>query len=107
MWGKALWRIYKIIVTIGIAVLFAVVAFWISMLIGCSSANAQSAYFHTPKDDIQKVAKKYGYKVSAEDQMIGETLNTIYYLTKDSIVIRVGYVPDMDKPAWINYREEN
>jgi predicted metalloprotease len=107
MWGKALWRIYKIIVTIGIAVLFAVVAFWISMLIGCSSANAQSAYFHTSKDDIQKVAKKDGYKVSSEDQMIGETLNTIYYLTKDSIVIRVGYVPDMDKPAFIHYREEN
>lgn len=37
MWGKALWRIYKIIVTIGIAVVFAVVAFWISMLTGCSS----------------------------------------------------------------------
>lgn len=37
MWGKALWRIYKITVTIGIAVLVAVVAFWISMLTGCSS----------------------------------------------------------------------
>ena len=37
MWGKALWRIYKITVTIGIAVLIAVVAFWIYMLTGCSS----------------------------------------------------------------------
>lgn len=70
-------------------------------------ANAQSPYFHTSKDDIEKIAKKDGYKVSSEDQMIGETLNTIYYLKKDDVVIRVGYVPDMDKPAFIHYREEN
>lgn len=37
MWGKALWRIYKITVTIGIAILIAVAAFWITMLTGCSS----------------------------------------------------------------------
>ena len=103
MWGKALWRLYKIIVTIGIAIIIALIAFSISIF----DLNAQSPYFHILKDDIEKVAKKDGYKVSSEDQMIGETLNTIYYLTKDSIVIRVGYVPDMDKPAWINYREEN
>lgn len=68
--------------------------------------NAQSAYFHTSKDDIEKVAKKDGYRVSTEIKMVGETMNIIYYLKKDDIVIRVGYVPDMDKPAYIHYREE-
>ena len=68
--------------------------------------NAQSAYFHTSKDDIVKVAKKDGYKVTSEEKLVGETMNTIYYLTKNDIVIRVGYVPDMDKPAYIHYREE-
>jgi len=68
--------------------------------------NAQSAYFHTSKDEIEKVAKKDGYRVSTEMKMVGETMNIIYYLKKDDIVIRVGYVPDMDKPAYIHYREE-
>ncbi len=68
--------------------------------------NAQSPYFHISKDDIEKVAKKDGYRVSTEIKMVGETLNIIYYLTKDSVVIRVGYIPDMDKPAFIHYREE-
>jgi hypothetical protein len=76
--------------------------FW-AMTITC---NAQSPYFHISKDDIEKVAKKDGYRVSTEIKMVGETLNVIYYLTKDSVVIRVGYIPDMDKPAFINYREE-
>jgi hypothetical protein len=76
--------------------------FW-AMIITC---NAQSPYFHISKDDIEKVAKKDGYRVSTEIKMVGETLNVIYYLTKDSVVIRVGYIPDMDKPAFINYREE-
>jgi len=70
-------------------------------------ANAQYFYFHTSKDDIEKAAKADGYKVYSEEQMIGETLNIIYYLTKDSIVIRVGYLPDMRLPAFIHYREEN
>ena len=70
-------------------------------------ANAQSAYFHTPKDDIEKVAKKDGYRVSTEIKTVGETMNIIYYLKKDDIIIRVGYVPDMNMPAWINYTEEN
>jgi hypothetical protein len=34
-------------------------------------------------------------------------MNIVYCLSKDSVVIRVGYVPDMKMPAWINYREEN
>ena len=68
--------------------------------------NAQSAYFHTSKDDIEKVAKKDGYRVSTEIKMVGETMNIIYYLKKDNIIIRVGYVPDMNMPAWINYTEE-
>jgi len=68
--------------------------------------NAQSAYFHTSKDDIEKVAKKDGYRVSTEMKMVGETMNIIYYLKKDDIIIRVGYVPDMNMPAWINYTEE-
>ena len=68
--------------------------------------NAQSPYFHTSKDDIEKVAKKDGYRVSTEIKMVGETMNIIYYLKKDDIIIRVGYVPDMNMPAWINYTEE-
>jgi len=68
--------------------------------------NAQSAYFHTSKDEIEKVAKKDGYRVSTEMKMVGETMNIIYYLKKDDVIIRVGYVPDMDKPAYIHYREE-
>ena len=48
-----------------------------------------------------------GFRVSTEILKTEETMNIIYHLTKDSIVIRVGYLPDMDKPAWINYREEN
>ena len=68
--------------------------------------NAQSPYFHTSKDDIEKVAKKDGYRVSTEIKMVGETMNIIYYLKKDDIIIRVGYVPNMDKPAYIHYREE-
>jgi hypothetical protein len=39
-------------------------------------------------------------------KIVGETMNIIYYLTKDSVVIRVGYVPDMNMPAWIYYTEE-
>jgi len=69
-------------------------------------ANAQSAYFHTSKDDIEKVAKRDGYRVSTEIKTVGETMNIIYYLKKDDIIIRVGYVPDMNMPAWINYTEE-
>ena len=69
-------------------------------------ANAQSPYFHTSKDDIEKVAKKDGYRVSTEIKMVGETMNIIYYLKKDDVVIRVGYIPNMDKPAYIHYREE-
>jgi len=68
--------------------------------------NAQSAYFHTSKDDIEKAAQAEGYKVTSEEKMIGETLNIIFYLTKDNVVIRVGYLPDMRLPAWIHYREE-
>ena len=33
-------------------------------------------------------------------------MNIIYYLKKDGVVIRVGYIPNMNMPAWINYREE-
>ncbi len=68
--------------------------------------NAQSAYFHTSKDDIEKVAKKDGYRVSTEITKINETTNIIYYLTKGSTIIRIGYIPNMDMPAWIHYREE-
>ena len=69
-------------------------------------ANAQSPYFYTSKDNIEKVAKKDGYRVSTEIKKVGETMNIIYYLKKDDVIIRVGYVPDMDKPAYIHYREE-
>ena len=69
-------------------------------------ANAQSAYFHTLKDDIEKVARKDGYRVYTEIKMVGETMNIIYYLKKDDVIIRVGYVPNRNMPAWINYREE-
>ncbi len=103
MWGKALWRLYKIIVTIGIAIIIALIAFSISMF----DLKAQSPYFHTSQSDIEKVAKKDSFRVSTEILKTEETMNIIYHLTKDSIVIRVGYLPDMDKPAWINYREEN
>ena len=103
MWGKALWRLYKIMVTIGIAIIIALIAFSISMF----DLNAQSPYFHTSQSDIEKVAKKDSFRVSSEILKTEETMNIIYYLTKDSIVIRVGYLPDMDKPAWTNYREEN
>ena len=68
--------------------------------------NAQSAYFDTSKDDIEKVAKKDGYRVSTEIKMVGETMNIIYYLKKNDVVIRVGYIADRNMPAWINYREE-
>jgi len=68
--------------------------------------KGQSPYFHTSKDNIEKVAKEDGYRVTTEIKMVGETMNIIYYLKKDDVVIRVGYVPDMNKPAWINYREE-
>ena len=71
-----------------------------------STVNAQSPYFHTSKDDIEKVAKEDGYRVSTEIKMIGETMNIIYYLTKGNVVIRVGYLPEMDLPAFIHYREE-
>lgn len=101
-WGKAMWRLYKFLAWISTAVIIAIIMFW-AMTITCKS---QSPYFHTSKDDIEKVAKKDGYRVSTEIKMIGETLNIIYYLTKDSVVIRVGYIPDMDKPVFINYREE-
>ena len=67
--------------------------------------NAQSSYFHTSKDNIEKVAKKDGYRVSTEIKIVGETMNIIYYLKKDDVVIRVGYIPDMIMPAWINYTE--
>jgi len=68
--------------------------------------NAQSPYFHISKDNIEKVAKKDGYRVSTQIEKINETINIIYYLTKDDVVIRVGYVPNMNMPAWINYRAE-
>ena len=101
-WGKAMWRLYKFFVGISTAVIVAIIIFW-TMTLTC---NAQSPYFHISKDDIVKVAKKDGYKVTSEEKLVGETMNTIYYLTKDDIVIRIGYVPDMDKPAYIHYREE-
>ena len=101
-WGKAMWRLYKILAWISTAVIIAIIMFW-AMVITC---NAQSHYFHTSKDDIEKVAKKDGYRVSTEMKIIGETMNIIYYLTKDSVVIRVGYIPDMNMPAWIHYTEE-
>jgi len=69
-------------------------------------ANAQSPYFHISKDNIEKVAKKDGYRVITHIEKIGETMNIIYYLKKDGVVIRVGYIPNMNMPAWINYREE-
>ena len=103
MWGKALWRLYKILVTIGIAIIIALIAFSISMF----DLNAQSSYFHIPQSDIERVAKKDSFRVSTEIIKIEETVNIVYHLTKDSVVIRVGYVPDMKMPAWINYREEN
>jgi len=68
--------------------------------------NAQSPYFHTSKHDIEKVANKDGYRVSTEIVMENETMNIIYYLTKGNVVIRVGYLPEMDLPAFIHYREE-
>lgn len=71
-----------------------------------TTSYAQHAYFNTTKDDIEKVAKKDGFRVSTEIKMVGETMNIIYYLTKDDVVIRVGYVPNMDRPAYIHYREE-
>jgi cytochrome c-type biogenesis protein CcmE len=51
MWGKALWRLYKILVTIGIAIIIALIAFSISMF----DLNAQSSYFHIPQSDIERV----------------------------------------------------
>ena len=67
--------------------------------------NAQSSYFYTLKHDIEKVAKKDGYRVSTQIKKIGETINIIYYLTKDSVTIRVGYLAENNLPLWINYRE--
>lgn len=103
MWGKALWRLYKILVTIGIAIIIALIAFSISMF----DLNAQSSYFHIPQSDIERVAKKDSFRVSTEIIKNGEIMNIVYRLSKDSVLIRVGYVPDMKIPAWINYREEN
>ena len=72
-----------------------------------SSTDAQTEWSSTAtKDDIEKVAKKDGFRVTTEIKMVGETMNIIYYLIKDDIIIRVGYVPDMDRPAYIHYREE-
>ena len=101
-WGKAMWRLYKFLAWVSTAVIIVIIMFW-AMALTC---NAQSPYFHTSKDDIEKVAKKDRYRVSTEMKIIGETMNIVYYLTKDSVVIRVGYVLDMDKPAWIHYRGE-
>ena len=83
-WGKAMWRLYKFFVGVSTAVIVAIIIFW-TMTLTC---NAQSPYFHTSKDDIEKIA------------------NIIYYLKKDDIIIRVGYIQGMDKPAYIHYREE-
>ena len=101
-WGKAMWRLYKFFVGVSTAVIVAIFIFW-TMTLTC---NAQSPYFHTSKDDIEKIAKKDGYRVSTEMKMVGETMNIIYYLKKDDIIIRVGYIQGMDKPAYIHYREE-
>tara|TARA_R100001460_G_scaffold25459_1_gene51189 strand:- start:5382 stop:5639 length:258 start_codon:yes stop_codon:yes gene_type:complete len=67
---------------------------------------SQHPYFHTSKDDIEKVAKKDGYRVTTEFKKINETMNLIFHLYKDSTVIRIGYVLEMDLPAYIHYREE-
>ena len=101
-WGKAMWRLYKFFVGVSTAVIVAIIIFW-TMTLTC---NAQSPYFHTSKDDIEKIAKKDGYRVSTEMKMVGETMNIIYYLKKDDVIIRVGYIPDMNLPAYINYTEE-
>ena len=75
------------------------------LLIG-SSVNAQSSYFYTSKNDIEKVAKNDGYRVSTEMVIEDVVMNIIYYLTKGNVTIRVGYLPEMDLPAFIHYREQ-
>ena len=75
------------------------------LLIG-SSVNAQSSYFYTSKNDIEKVAKNDGYRVSTEIVIEDVVMNIIYYLTKGNVTIRVGYLPEMDLPAFIHYREQ-
>lgn len=54
MWGRALWRVYKIIVTIGIAIVFAVIAFCISMLTGCSSQKQVKVKDYICVDDYHE-----------------------------------------------------
>lgn len=61
------------------------------------SSKAQHPYFHTPINEIERTAKQDGFVVEIE--IIDD--NTIYYLTKDSIHIRIGYTKDMLLPAYI------
>ena len=63
--------------------------------------NGQNPYFHVPINEIEKTAKKDGYEVSIKIDEVGETINTIYYLTKDNIIIRVGYTSEMLLPSYI------
>jgi len=69
--------------------------------------NGQNPYFHVPINEIEKTAKKDGYEVSIKIDEVGETLNTIYYLTKDNITIRVGYTSEMLLPSYIVYSKND
>ena len=89
MWGKALWRIYKIIVTIGIAVVFAVVAFWISMLTGCSSQKKVKVNnYIIDLNSREMLIKDNKLKLTEKE------INTITYLSKS------------DKPVSIDELQE-
>ena len=70
-------------------------------------ANGQNPYFHVPINEIEKTAKKDGYEVSIKTDEVGETINTIYYLTKDNIIIRVGYTSEMLLPSYIVYSKND
>lgn len=69
--------------------------------------NGQNPYFHVPINEIEKTAKKDGYEVSIKTDEVGETINTIYYLTKDNIIIRVGYTSEMLLPSYIVYSKND
>ena len=69
--------------------------------------NGQNPYFHVPINEIEKTAKKDGYEVSIKIDEVGETINTIYYLTKDNIIIRVGYTSEMLLPSYIVYSKND
>lgn len=69
--------------------------------------NGQNPYFHVPINEIEKTAKKDGYEVSIKTDEVGETINTIYYLTKDDIIIRVGYTSEMLLPSYIVYSKND